>query len=131
MGRHRVPAHSAARAADETLPLREAIARLPVALEDRTGYDRVREFGADWIDADRDGCNTRMEVAARRSGGAVGEDRTVHRVQGPLVLLVRRHLDRRPRGLDIDQNCRDGRRARSPSARQPTVDVGGRGRGGR
>lgn len=57
-----VPAHSAAQAADETLPLREAIARLPVALEDRTGYDRVREFGSGWTDADRDGCNTRMEV---------------------------------------------------------------------
>ncbi|MGX5210324.1 hypothetical protein ACWKT3_16810 [Streptomyces violaceus] len=42
--------------------MRAAIARLPVVVEDRTGYDRVREFGAGWIDADRDGCNTRMEV---------------------------------------------------------------------
>ncbi|MFH8470931.1 HNH endonuclease family protein [Streptomyces sp. NPDC017991] len=45
-----------------TVPLGEAIGRLDVAVEDRTGYDRAREFGSGWIDADRDGCNTRAEV---------------------------------------------------------------------
>ncbi|MDT0269654.1 HNH endonuclease family protein [Streptomyces sp. DSM 44915] len=45
-----------------TLPLREAIDRLEVAEEDRTGYDRDREFGSGWTDADRDGCHTRAEV---------------------------------------------------------------------
>jgi hypothetical protein len=54
------PAAQAAPAA-ETLPLAEAVAQLPVAAEDRTGYDRERSFGG-WIDADRDGCNTRMET---------------------------------------------------------------------
>ncbi|MDQ0745827.1 hypothetical protein QF034_000058 [Streptomyces africanus] len=54
------PAAQAAQAA-ETLPLTEAVAQLPVAAEDRTGYDREQSFGG-WIDTDRDGCNTRMEV---------------------------------------------------------------------
>jgi hypothetical protein len=52
------PAALAAPAAD-TLPLTEAVAQLPVAAEDRTGYDREQSFGG-WIDADRDGCNTRI-----------------------------------------------------------------------
>ncbi|MBB1252543.1 HNH endonuclease [Streptomyces sp. OF3] len=43
-----------------TLPLAAAVDALPVAEEDRTGYDR-RLF-RHWIDADRDGCNTRAEV---------------------------------------------------------------------
>ncbi|MFI0776149.1 HNH endonuclease family protein [Streptomyces sp. NPDC021212] len=43
------------------MPLREAVASLPVADEDRTGYDREESFGT-WTDADRDGCNTRAEV---------------------------------------------------------------------
>ncbi|MGW3462687.1 HNH endonuclease family protein [Streptomyces olivaceoviridis] len=43
------------------VPLRDAVAALPVADEHREGYDRVREFG-NWIDADKDGCNTRREV---------------------------------------------------------------------
>ncbi len=43
------------------LPLLEAVLVLPVEVEHREGYDRVREFGG-WIDADRDGCNTRAEV---------------------------------------------------------------------
>ncbi|MEU5647196.1 GmrSD restriction endonuclease domain-containing protein [Streptomyces milbemycinicus] len=55
------PAHSA-RPKAVTLPLREAIAQLKVADEDRTGYDRDREFGRGWIDADHNGCNTRAEV---------------------------------------------------------------------
>ncbi|GAA4340161.1 hypothetical protein GCM10023086_75540 [Streptomyces venetus] len=37
------------------------MAHLAVAAEDRTGHDREQSFGG-WIDADRDGCNTRMEV---------------------------------------------------------------------
>ncbi|MER7126724.1 HNH endonuclease family protein [Micrococcus luteus] len=40
--------------------LREAVAALPVALEDRTGYKRTAF--RHWIDANRDGCNTRDEV---------------------------------------------------------------------
>jgi hypothetical protein len=40
--------------------LREAVAALPVADEQREGYDR--DLFRHWIDADRDGCNTRAEV---------------------------------------------------------------------
>ncbi|MEU9237574.1 HNH endonuclease family protein [Streptomyces subrutilus] len=43
------------------VPLRDAVAALPVEVEHREGYDREREFGG-WVDADRDGCNTRAEV---------------------------------------------------------------------
>ncbi|MDO0936483.1 HNH endonuclease family protein [Streptomyces sp. DG2A-72] len=46
--------------AEETLPLHSAVAALPVADEDRTGYDR--DLFNHWIDADRDGCSTRSEV---------------------------------------------------------------------
>ncbi|MEV6594559.1 HNH endonuclease family protein [Streptomyces acidicola] len=60
---HPVPAAQAAALAapSYTLPLTEAINTIPVAAEDRTGYDREQSFGG-WIDADRDGCNTRAEV---------------------------------------------------------------------
>ncbi|MEW2397935.1 DUF1524 domain-containing protein [Streptomyces sp. NPDC046862] len=44
-----------------TLPLANAVNTLPVAAEDRAGYDGEQSFGG-WIDADRDGCNTRAEV---------------------------------------------------------------------
>lgn len=43
-----------------TVPLRTAVADLPVADEQRDGYDR--DLFPHWIDADGDGCNTRYEV---------------------------------------------------------------------
>lgn len=56
-----LPLSSPASAAEEiTLPLREAVAALPTADEDRTGYNR--DLFRHWVDEDRDGCNTRMEV---------------------------------------------------------------------
>jgi len=51
---------SPAQAEDIILPLRSAVATLPVAEEDRSGYDR--DLFNHWIDADRDGCSTRSEV---------------------------------------------------------------------
>ncbi|GAA2447877.1 HNH endonuclease family protein [Streptomyces macrosporus] len=54
------PAHAQASAGEFTLPLRSAVAALPVAPEDRTGY--TREAFRHWIDADRDGCTTPAEV---------------------------------------------------------------------
>ncbi|MFI6934876.1 HNH endonuclease family protein [Streptomyces sp. NPDC050287] len=42
------------------LPVRDALTALAVQAEDRTGYGRTK-FRR-WIDADRDGCNTRSEV---------------------------------------------------------------------
>lgn len=43
-----------------TTTLRQAVADLPAADEDRTGYERTKF--KHWIDADHDGCNTRAEV---------------------------------------------------------------------
>lgn len=41
-------------------PLQTAVANLPVATENRTGY--VRDAFKHWVDADGDGCDTREEV---------------------------------------------------------------------
>ena len=54
------PAPAPVLAGDVTLPLRSAVAALPVAPEDRTGY--TRDAFRHWTDADRDGCTTRNEV---------------------------------------------------------------------
>ncbi|MET7988722.1 HNH endonuclease family protein [Streptomyces sp. NPDC005281] len=43
-----------------TMPVRDALQALPVQDESRAGYERSKF--RHWIDADRDGCNTRMEV---------------------------------------------------------------------
>ncbi|WP_086708702.1 HNH endonuclease family protein [Streptomyces antimycoticus] len=43
-----------------TTTLREAIHALPVAAEDRTGYERTKF--KHWVDEDADSCNTRHEV---------------------------------------------------------------------
>ncbi|MGA4867174.1 HNH endonuclease family protein [Streptomyces lavendulocolor] len=57
------PAHAAAAPAPRaavTMPLGQAIASLPRAAESRDGY--TRSSFKHWVDADRDGCNTRAEV---------------------------------------------------------------------
>ncbi|MEE4589428.1 DUF1524 domain-containing protein [Streptomyces sp. DSM 41602] len=51
---------SAAPSQTVTTTLREAIDALPMAAEDRTGYERTAF--KHWVDADADGCNTRAEV---------------------------------------------------------------------
>ncbi|MFB7228536.1 HNH endonuclease family protein [Streptomyces fimicarius] len=51
--------------AAETLPLAEAVQRLPLAAESREGYQRT-SF-KHWVDEDRDSCNTRMEVLIAES----------------------------------------------------------------
>ncbi|MFC4034689.1 HNH endonuclease family protein [Streptomyces polygonati] len=43
------------------ITLHQAVAQLPVAAEDRTGYNRETSYGG-WTDADHNGCNTRAEV---------------------------------------------------------------------
>ncbi|MEU1010990.1 HNH endonuclease family protein [Streptomyces sp. NPDC005890] len=56
-------AHAAPAAApgdSVTLPVRDAFAQLVVSDEDRTGYERTAF--RHWVDADRDGCNTRAEM---------------------------------------------------------------------
>ncbi|MCX5115302.1 HNH endonuclease family protein [Streptomyces sp. NBC_00378] len=42
------------------LSLAEAIAKIPAGVEDRTGYER--DSFRLWVDADKDGCDTRKEV---------------------------------------------------------------------
>jgi hypothetical protein len=54
------PLRQAAPADTITLPVRDALAALPVRDESRTGYSRDKF--RHWTDADRDGCNTRAEV---------------------------------------------------------------------
>ncbi|MEV7683259.1 HNH endonuclease family protein [Streptomyces sp. NPDC088341] len=52
---------AAAAPGDRTvLPVRDALAALPLQDESRAGYERTKF--RHWIDADRDGCNTRAEV---------------------------------------------------------------------
>ena len=53
-------AHAAGPGDTVVLPVSDALAALPVRDEDRTGYERSKF--RHWIDADRDGCNTRQEV---------------------------------------------------------------------
>ncbi|MER6113769.1 HNH endonuclease family protein [Streptomyces hirsutus] len=55
----------AAAAPAEVLPLADAVAALPAGVESRDGYTRVAF--RHWVDADRDSCNTRMEVLIAES----------------------------------------------------------------
>ncbi|MBZ6102656.1 HNH endonuclease family protein [Streptomyces olivaceus] len=55
----------AAAAPAEALPIADAVAALPVADESRDGY--TRSAFKHWVDADKDSCNTRMEVLIAES----------------------------------------------------------------
>ncbi|MET8771111.1 HNH endonuclease family protein [Streptomyces sp. NPDC004658] len=96
---HAAPAATAPRDT-VTLPVQDALAQLPVRSEDRSGYERTKF--KHWVDADRDGCNTRSEVlkaeavvapeqgaGCRLSGGAWFSPYDDRFIQGP-------------GGLDID-----------------------------
>lgn len=54
------PANPGAPGGGNGTPLADAIAKLPVADESRTGYDRDKF--RHWVDEDSDGCSTRNEV---------------------------------------------------------------------
>ena len=75
-------AHAAERAAAPgdtvVLPVRDALAALPLQSENRTGYERTKF--KHWTDADRDGCNTRAEVLKAEAVTAP--------LQGPNCLLT-------------------------------------------
>ncbi|MFH8498880.1 hypothetical protein [Streptomyces coeruleorubidus] len=70
-------------------------------MEDRTGYDRVREFGSGWTDADRDGCNTRMEVLLQEAVVPTKTGRCTLDVGRWYSWYDDTWIDG-PRGLDID-----------------------------
>ncbi|WP_435847416.1 hypothetical protein [Streptomyces eurythermus] len=53
-----------------TLPVRDVLAALPVRDQDRTGYERTAF--RHWVDADKDGCNTRAEVLKAVTGPEEG-----------------------------------------------------------
>ncbi|WP_231642833.1 HNH endonuclease family protein [Nocardia sp. NRRL S-836] len=80
--------------------LRDAVEALPVADEQREGYDR--DLFKHWVDADHDGCNTRAEVL-------LAEAVQAPEVAGRCTLAGGRwysyyddvYVDG-PRGLDID-----------------------------
>ena len=54
------PARATAPGDTVTLPVRDALAALPVQGESRVGYERTKF--KHWTDADKNGCNTRAEV---------------------------------------------------------------------
>ncbi|MEE1931200.1 HNH endonuclease family protein [Streptomyces sp. TRM 70351] len=55
-----LPAHAGEPGSSSTLPVRALLGVLPVKEETRTGYERAAF--RHWVDADKDGCNTRNEV---------------------------------------------------------------------
>ncbi|WP_258054640.1 HNH endonuclease family protein [Streptomyces sp. Ru71] len=99
---HAAPAGAAMRDPGQTItePVRDALAQLPIVDEDRTGYQR--EAFKHWVDADKDGCNTRAEVLKAEA--------VIAPEQGPRCALsggewYSPYDDRYiqgPRGLDID-----------------------------
>ncbi|MFF3256081.1 hypothetical protein ACFYWP_34900 [Actinacidiphila glaucinigra] len=92
----------------EGVPLREAIAALPLIGEDRLGYQRTAF--RHWVDADRDQCSTRSEVLLAKAvtPPAVGAGCVL--TGGPLVF----HYD----ATYVD-GARSRSQVRSLGARQP------------
>ncbi|WP_405849480.1 HNH endonuclease family protein [Streptomyces sp. NBC_01518] len=70
--------HAPAPGDSVTLPVRDALVALPVRDESRAGYQRTKF--KHWTDADKDGCNTRMEVLKAEAVAAP--------VQGPNCVLT-------------------------------------------
>ncbi|MFC9280175.1 HNH endonuclease family protein [Streptomyces collinus] len=94
----------AAEAADSgrtlTLPVRDALARLPVRTEDRTGYERTKF--KHWVDADKDGCNTRAEVLKAEAVVAPEQGAKCALSAGEWYSPYDDRYIQGPSGLDID-----------------------------
>ncbi|MER6032192.1 HNH endonuclease family protein [Streptomyces sp. NPDC001851] len=76
------------------------LAQLPVRTEDRTGYERTKF--KHWVDADRDGCNTRAEVLKAEAVIAPAQGAKCTLSGGEWYSPYDdRYIDG-PKGLDID-----------------------------
>ncbi|MFG3199898.1 HNH endonuclease family protein [Streptomyces sp. NPDC048208] len=83
-----------------TAPIREALTQLPVRAEDRTGYQR--DLFRHWVDADKDGCNTRAEVLLEEAVVAPERSGTCTLTGGQWYSPYDDRTIDGPRGLDID-----------------------------
>jgi hypothetical protein len=96
---HAAPAATAPRDA-VTLPVRDALAQLPVRIEDRTGYERSKF--RHWTDADQDGCNTRAEVLKTEALITPQQGANCKLTGGQWYSPYDDRYLRGPSGLDID-----------------------------
>ncbi|MEU2441762.1 HNH endonuclease family protein [Streptomyces rubradiris] len=83
-----------------TLPVRDALAALPVRDEDRTGYERTKF--KHWVDADKDGCTTRAEVLKAEAVIAPEQGARCALTGGEWYSPYDDRYIQGPRGLDID-----------------------------
>nr|AOE46832.1 nuclear distribution protein [Streptomyces antibioticus] len=83
-----------------TLPVRDALAALPVRDEDRTGYERTAF--KHWVDADKDGCNTRAEVLKAEAVTAPEQGANCRLSGGRWYSPYDDRYIAGPSGLDID-----------------------------
>lgn len=82
------------------VPLADAIEALEVAEESRDGYDR--SLFPHWIDADRDGCNTRAEVLLEEAVVAPEQGERCRLTGGEWYSYYDDRTFDNARGLDID-----------------------------
>ncbi|MER5860283.1 HNH endonuclease family protein [Streptomyces sp900105245] len=82
------------------LPVQDALVQLPVRTEDRTGY--VRTAFKHWVDADKDGCNTRAEVLKAEAVIAPEQINRCSLVGGAWYSPYDDRYIEGPTGLDID-----------------------------
>jgi hypothetical protein len=82
------------------LPVRDALAALPVQTESRTGYERTKF--RHWTDADRDGCSTRNEVLLDEAVTAPEQDASCRLTGGSWYSPYDDTYFTEARALDID-----------------------------
>ncbi|MGY5103029.1 HNH endonuclease family protein [Streptomyces sp. 900105245] len=101
---HATPAGHATRVAAPgdtvALPVQDALAQLPVRTEDRTGY--VLTAFKHWVDADKDGCNTRAEVLKAEAVIAPEQINRCSLIGGTWYSPYDDRYIEGPTGLDID-----------------------------
>ncbi|WP_405467579.1 HNH endonuclease family protein [Streptomyces canus] len=94
-------AHTASSPGDTiALPVRDALAALPVRTESRTGYERTKF--RHWTDADRDGCSTRNEVLLDEAVTAPEQDASCRLTGGSWYSPYDDTYFTAARALDID-----------------------------